>query len=149
MINIWVVTSSTQLSLLTKELFYRILTEVFCQNIVHALLKKKLCGLNGRLDGKLEAFIGLPREEHACSCILAVVSRSILSALLPSSQILKKFHQELKPTEDFQNINIIIIYLSFICKSKKQQYQSAYSMARISIVSVEILQVGLNLIFKT
>ena len=76
-------------------------------SIVHAFSKKELCGLNGRLDGKLEALIGLPGGEHACSCILAVVSRYILSALLPVFQILKKFHQGLKPTKDIQRSPVI------------------------------------------
>ena len=80
--------------------------------------KKEVCGLNGTLDGKLEALIGLPGKEHACSWILAVLSRPILSALLPASQILKKFHQELKSIEDIQNINIISICM---CKKKAKQ----------------------------
>lgn len=61
---VWVFTSSTKLSLLTKLLFCRILTESFRQNILHTLLKKELGRFNGRLKSKLEAFVCLPGEKR-------------------------------------------------------------------------------------
>ena len=104
---VWVVTSSTELSLLTKELFHRILTESFRLNILHALLKKELGRFNGRLNSKLEVFVRLPGEKHACPCILAEVSRSVFNALFPASQILKELHQELKSMKNVQKKTFI------------------------------------------
>lgn len=101
--NIWVVTPSAKLPLLSKKLLHRILTKSLCKDIFHTLCEKELRALNGRSGRNLEPFIGLPREEHPWSCILSEVAWSVFSILLPALQILKEFHQKLKPIKYSQN----------------------------------------------
>lgn len=83
--NWWMPRLSLRLPLAYADSHW-VLTGTLCQYKLHTFLEQELCALNCRMDGDVEALIGLPGQEHFGPGILGVVTRSVLSACPPRLQ---------------------------------------------------------------